>query len=327
MNHKMNAISVAMLAIAMCGCEPKPEQPPSQAENAEFDIPASLIVRMQNAYSVVRNKNFGIVDAFDGEEVFGLSQLGMENAAEIASRPRGEMKFSTDLLTEAERAKFWPFDVESFEAELESKMVRDEEGLYRLKPEFGEGVGGLKEDGLVAVNPTIRWVNHEMEQWATAQLDAVCNRMDDETFCKMSGDEAMPEGTKAWRMGEDEFFVISGSDGAWEQRDYMFVLWQEGKDPCVVASLNSFPNREEGIALLGWRDSSICANNVAVLEWQHRSQRLSMNPWRIKQMLFIAADEGVEVAKDNLKVLFDHIPEVFPGDEDNAEEQQEQDVE
>ena len=329
-NMNYNVICSVMLAIAICGCRSKSETPPSNMEKLDiavsdradwlettedlekvpFDIPPSLVVRMQNAYSVVRDKSLNITNNFDGEEVFGLSQCGFSNAVEIASRPRGEMKFCYDLLTEDERAKVWPFDVESFEAELESKMVCDEEGLYRLKPEFAEKAGGLKEDGLVAVNPTIRWVNHKMEQWATAQLDAVCKRMDDESFCKMSGAEVMPKGTIAWDMGEEEYFVISQGDGAWNPRDYMFVLWRDGDDPCVVASLDSFPNRKEGVAIRGWRYESICINNVAVLEWQHRSRRLSMNPWIMAHGLAIAAEEGVPAAEYNLKVLLDHMPEL-----------------
>ena len=336
MNNKL--MCIVMLAVAICGCRTKPEQPPSSAEkldievsdranwleateglsNVPFDIPPSLVVRMQKAYNIVRDKSFNITNNFDGEEWFGLSQWGVSNAFEIVSRPRGKMKFCHDLLTEDERAKIWPFDVEPFEAELESKMVRDEEGMYRLKPKFAEDGGELKEDGLVAVNPTIRWVNHEMEQWAIAQLDAVCKRIDDEAFCKMSGDEVMPEGTLAWDMGEGEFFVISQNDGAWETRNYMFVLWKEGMDSYVVASLESFPNRREGVALRGWRDSPICANNVAVLEWQHRSQRTLMNPWRIMQGLLIAEEAGLIIARDNLSVLLTHMPELFFDGEDGA---------
>ena len=340
---KMRAICLAVFAIAICGCKPESEQPRDSADkidiavsdranwletteglaNVPFEIPRSLVVRMQNAYSVVRDKSLNITNNFDGEEVFGLSQCGFSNAVEIASRQRGEMKFCCDLLTEDERAAVWPFDVESFEAELESKMVCDEEGLYRLKPEFAEDIRGLKEDGLVAVNPTIRWVNHEMEQWATAQLDAVCKRMDDESFCKMSGAEVMPKGTIAWDMGEEEYFVISQGHGAWEPRDYMFVLWKAGMDPYVVASLESFPNRKEGVAIRGWRSSPICENNVAVLEWQHRSHRLSMNPWRMLEGLVGAAEEGIVIARDNLKILLSHIPELFSEGEDDTGEQDE----
>ncbi len=325
-----NVICSVMFAIAICGCRSKSETPPSNMEKLDiavsdrtdgletmedlekvpFDIPPSLVVRMQNAYSVVRDKSLNITNNFDGEEVFGLSQCGFSNAVEIASRPRGEMKFCYDLLTEDERAKIWPFDVESFEAELESMMVCDDEGLYRLKPEFAEKAGGLKEDGLVAVNPTIRWVNHEMEQWAIQQMDAKFSRIDEKTFRKISGEETIPEEIVAWTMGDEEYFMIVRSDGAWNSRDYMYVLWRDGDDPCLVASLDSFPNRKEGVAIRGWRYESICVNNVAVLEWQHRSRRLAMNPWIIAHGLAISAEDGLTIAEYNLKVLLDHMPEL-----------------
>lgn len=308
----MKMMMVCCVAVLLCGCgaEP-PEKGCVEGQNVDFDIPKSLLTRMYEAHNAARDVSFNITNAFDAEEMFGLANCGMANADEIVARPRGEMKFCDDLLTEEERAEIWPFDVEAFEAELEAKMVRDGGSLYRLRPETAEE-GAVKEDGLVASNPTIRWVNHEMEQWATEQMDAKFNRMGEETFCKMFGEESMPEDFVVWDMGEEEYFMIIQRDGAWNSRDYIFVLWRDGEDPCVVASLDSFPNRKEGVAIRGWRYESICVNNVAVLDWQHRSRRLSMNPWVIAKGLAIAAEEGVTVAEYNLKVLLDHIPELGP---------------
>ena len=309
----MKMMMMCCLAVVLCGCgaEP-PEKGCVECQNVDFDIPKSLLTRMYEAHNAARDANLNITNAFDAEEMFGLAKFGMTNADEIVARPRGEMKFCNDLLTEEERAEIWPFDVEAFESELEAKMVRDEDGLYRLRPETAEEESGAKEDGLVASNPTIRWVNYEMEQWTIRQMDAKFNRVDEETFCKMAGADELPEDVFAWDMGNDEFFVISQSDGAWNSRDYMFVLWRDGNDPCVVASLDSFPNRKGGVAIRGWRYESICVNNVAVLEWQHRSRRLSMNPWNMAQGLAVAAEEGLTIAEYNLKVLLDHIPELGP---------------
>jgi hypothetical protein len=324
----MKMMMMCCLAVVLCGCTTKqPDKIGNEGdldmdvsrraqwldkteglENVDFDIPKSLLTRMYEAHNAARGVSFNITNAFDAEEMFGLANCGMTNADEIVARPRGEMKFCCDLLTEEERAEIWPFDVEAFESELEAKMVRDDDGLYRLRPETAEE-GAVKEDGLVASNPTIRWVNYEMEQWAIRQMDAKFNRVDEETFCKMAGADELPEDVFAWDMGNEEYFVIIQRDGAWNPRDYMFVLWRDGDDPCVVASLDSFPNRKEGVAIRGWRYELICVNNVAVLEWQHRSRRLSMNPWNMAQGLAIAAEEGLTIAEYNLKVLMDHIPE------------------
>lgn len=321
---------IALFAVAFCGCDPKEQQvnytkqvnldvsdgahrlnKVEARENVVFDIPPSLVVKMQRAYNAARDKHLNITNAFDAEEMFGLSQCGISNAYEIVCRSRGAMKFCDDLLTDEVREEVWPFDVESFEIELETKMVRDGEGLYRLKPEFVDDAGGgLQEDGLVAVNPTIRWVNAQIEKWAINALDATSDRMSDEMFCRMAGEEKMPKDTWAWVLDDDEFFVIRRCDGAWNPREYMYVLWQEGKSPCVVTAFDSFPNRKEGVAISGWRGSPIAMNNVAVLEWQHRSQRLYMIPWRIKTWLENAASEGIETAAENLMVLLNHMPEL-----------------
>ena len=320
----MKMMMVCCVAVVLCGCgaEP-PEKGGSEGENVDFDIPKSLLTRMYEAHNAARDVSFNITNAFDAEEMFGLANCGLTNAYEISIRPRGEMKFCCDLLTEEERAGIWPFDGEAFESELEAKMVRDDDGLYRLRPETAEEESAAKEDGLIASNPTIRWVNHEMEQWATEQMDAKFNRMGEETFCKMLGEESMPEDFVAWDMGNEEYCMIIQHDGAWNSRGYMFVLWRDGNDPCVVASLDSFPNRKEGVAIRGWRYESICVNNVAVLDWQHRSRRLSMNPWMMAQGLASAAEEGVPVAEYNLKVLLDHIPELsvlFAAAEEDGQE-------
>lgn len=174
--------------------------------NVDFDIPPSLMFRMQRAYNKARDRHFGITGDFDGEELYGLAREQVANAEAIAIRPRGEMKFCYDCLTDEERAAIWPFDVEAFEAELERKMVLDQEGFYRLKP----GVTDLpvNEDGLVAVNPTMRWVSKEIEQWAVKELDARYSRMEEEEFCRIMEVGAMSEDVKAWAMGEDEIFII-----------------------------------------------------------------------------------------------------------------------
>ena len=96
---------------------------------AEFDIPASLVDRMRVSYNSVRNQMTGGAETLDGEEMMALMMLGYGNAPEIAERPRGEMVFTDDGLSEGERRELWPFDVEAFEATLEAELVRDEKGL------------------------------------------------------------------------------------------------------------------------------------------------------------------------------------------------------
>lgn len=237
------------VAVLLCGCATKqPEKIGNEGdwdmdvsrraqwldkteglENVDFDIPKALLTRMYEAHNAAREVNFNITNALDAEEMLGLANCGMTNADEIVARPRGEMKFCSDFQTEEERAEVWPFDVEAFESELEAKMVRDDDGLYRLRPETAEEESGAKEDWLVASNPTIRWVNYAMEQWTIRQMDAKFNRVDEETFCKMAGADEMPEDVVAWDMGNEEYFVIFQRDGAWNSRDYVYMLWR-GRD-------------------------------------------------------------------------------------------------
>lgn len=278
-----------------------------------FDIPPSLIHRMTMAHNAARNRLLGI--SIDTEELFASDGNGGDftNAHAIAARPRGEMKFCDDRLNDKEREKLWPFDVESFEKSLEAKMSRDSKGRFRFKDESAKEVGTANGDGLAAPNPTFRWVNHEIEEWAVKQLDGKFTRMDEKSFCKTFGYGEMPDGTFAWTLSNlGEYFVIQRCEGAWHRREYRYVLKRaKMKRGVPVASFDSFPSRKEAAAMRTYGRNAAAMNNLAVLEWQHRNHRLSMIPARIKWFLETSNAEGVTEAETNLKVLRDHIPEVF----------------
>ena len=270
---------------------------------AEFDIPASLVDRMRVSYNLVRNKMTGGAENLDGEELMALMMLGYGNAPEIAVRPRGEMVFTDDGRSEGERWELWPFDVEAFEATLEAELVRDEKGLYLRQAEEGD---------TFPFNPTMRWVNAELEQWAVGQLDASFTRVSPDVQAKMIGEpEEEDEAVLMWSIpGDgDEYFAIEGSDGAWNLRSYQYLIW-DGKDsPTLFAEFYSFPSRKEAVAMRTARHDSRSLHNMAVLYWRHRVFPMQFNPAEIKEMLGIAQRMGVPCAKGNLAVLSAHIPE------------------
>ena len=278
-----------------------------------FNIPPSLIHRMTMAHNAARNRLLGI--SIDTEELFASDGNGGDftNAHAIAARPRGEMKFCDDRLNDKEREKLWPFDVESFEKSLEAKMSRDSKGRFRFKDESAKEVGTANGDGLAAPTPTFRWVNHEIEEWAVKQLDGKFTRMDEKSFCKTFGYGEMPDGTFAWTLSNlGEYFVMQRCEGAWHRREYRYVLKRaKMKRGVPVASFDSFPSRKEAAAMRTYGRNAAAMNNLAVLEWQHRNHRLSMIPARIKWFLETSKAGGVTEAEANLKVLRDHIPEVF----------------
>ena len=306
------AISVLLMVSAGCGKNAAESQ-------GGFDIPPSLIYRMSQAYNESRNKMMKIEGLLDGEEMVALMQQGFRNGYEIAARPRGDMVFADDGIGDEERKKLWPFDVESFEATLEAQMGRDENGLFGRKSEG--------DNELEACNPTFRWINAEMEEWAVKQLDAAFPRMDNEIFSTMfgeedddgeEGDEEDREKTKednlAWiiakNRGQIECFRITRCDGAWANREYHYFLWNGKDNPSLYASFDSFPNRKEAATMRAWRTNPAALNNLAVLYWRHRIFRLGFDPAEIRAMLELAARDGVSCAKQNISVLLAHIPEV-----------------
>jgi hypothetical protein len=273
----------------------------------EFDIPPSLVDRMRVSYNRVRNTMTGGAETLDGEEMMALMMLGYGNAPEIAERPRGEMVFTDDGLSEEERRELWPFDMEAFEATLEAELERDEKGLYRKKD---------AEGGTFPFNPTMRWINAELEQWAVGRLDAAFTRMAPGVHAKMTGEpEEEGEEIPMWAIPGDggEYFAIERSDGAWEVRLYQYVLWDGKGKPTLLGEFYSFPSRKEAVAMRTALHDSRSLNNMAVLYWRHRVFPMQFDPAEIREMLELAQRDGVSCAKANMAVLEAHIPEADQG--------------
>ena len=195
-------------------------------------------------------------------------------------------------------------------------MVCDKTGVYRLKGEYSKYAAPTNDDGLVAANPTMRWVNKEIEEWAIKELDKRFKRMGEQDICKMLNVKNLADGTIAWvldKLGDNgcECFAIEQCGGTWNNRNYIYTLWDGNKKVHTVAAFNSFPNRKEGAAIRAYICDVASMHNLAVLEWEHRIFRTSMNPFRIKKQLEIADEKEVPTAKANLKIIKAHIPEVF----------------
>ena len=292
-------LSPILLLTLIAGCERN-----ETAVKSAFDIPPSLIDRMRTSYNNVRNKTLGVSASFDGEEMVALLKLGYENATEIAEKPRGEMSFADDGRSEEERRKLWPFDVEAFEAKLEASLVQDKEGLYLLKDEDGE---------LTPFNPTMRWVNAEMEKWAVQQLDAHFTRVKPDVHAKITGKPVnADEEIMMWTLAPDgdEYFSIEESDGAWTPRSYQYIIWNGKDTPMICAEFNSFPSQKEAVTMRTGLQDSRSLNNLAVLYWRHRVFPLQFDPGEIKWLLEVAQSKGVACATENMNVLHAHIPEV-----------------
>lgn len=308
---KETTLAVALSAVALvAGCGRNDGQKASAV--GEFEIPRSLVTRMMDAHDRARDKFLNTTNDFDSSELCSLIVGDMTNAEEIASRPRGRMKFCDDLLTDEQRQTWWPFDFEKFEAELEAKLELSEEYGFRVKPEFAElAGGGVNDDGYVASNPTIRWVNAEIESWAIRTMDEKAERLDVDKLCKLFGVEKIPEGTLAWMVNGEIAFVIQQCDGAWNPRDYVFTFCKDGESTGLAFSFDSFPSRKAAAAVFQLQASAAGFNNVAVMMWGHQCDRLRMDPEVIRFFLEKAARGGAPNAAENLEVLRTHIPEAF----------------
>lgn len=317
-------VAVGLLAAAVVvGCVQNEVREAPMVE--EFVIPRPLVTRMLDAHDRARDKHLAMDIKFDSSELWSLllGEFKMTNANEIVRRPRGNMKFCDDLMTDDQRQSWWPFAFEKFESELESKLELSEEYGFRIKPEFAESIGGgMNDDGHVAPNPTSRWVNGKIEEWAIQALDENKKRLEDVQLCKLFGVEKIPEGTIAWMVNEEIVFIIQQRDGAWNLRDYMFVFCRDGESTGLVFSFDSFPSRKAATAILQFQTSAVACNNVAVMMWDHQCDHFQMNPGIIKLFLEEAVLGGEPTAAANLEVLRAHIPEVFMSESESFDDRE-----
>ena len=265
------------------------------AARAEFTIPKSLVLRMYEAADEARSRAFPGANIGDPLEFAGLSAgKNGEAAFSAKDRPRMEMILADDCNSDEERRELWPFDIGSFEAELEKRMVRGDDGCFQR----------VEDDGSpLAANPTIRWANREVSEWATRELDGRYPRMSDVELRAMAGCEEIPEGTAAWRLDSLYCLVLESGGGAWNTKSYSFVMWNQNFGPQVVAVFDSFPNDREATCALCFHCDATSANNLAVLEWRHQIFRMSMDPERVKILLERAGEAEVREAEMNLDVL------------------------
>lgn len=307
---KLIIVAGVLAAGLIVGCGQNEGQKVQAAEG--FEIPRSLVTRMLDAHDRVRDRFLNATNDFDSSELWSFMVGDMTNAEEIARRPRGRMKFCDDLLSDEQRQAWWPFDFEKFETELERKLELSDEYGFRVKPGFAKlAGGGVNDDGYVASNPTIRWVNAEIENWAIKVWDEQKDRLDDAQLRKLFGVEETPEGMVAWMVNDEIAFVIRRRAGAWNLRDYIFVFCKDGESTGMTISFDSFPSRKAAAAILQLRASAAGFNNVAVMMWAHQCDRLQMDPEIIKFFLEKAIRGGAPNAAENLEVLRAHIPEVF----------------
>ena len=250
-----------------------------------------------------------MLDAHDAWESarWDLSRTNsMEAATKMRIAGRKYMRYSDDGLNEEEMRKTWPFDVESFEKDIAQKMVCDKCGLYRVKGDCNDYDEGTTDDGNVAVNPSVRWMNRKMESWATNTLDGVYARLSEGKMMEMLGEDSVNGGTFCWTIGTNEYFIIQRieEDYAFESRDYIYMLWDGKREPVIVASFNSMPNSKTMFAVRSCTAGNpVGRNNMAALMWNRVADRGESDKDMIRMLLESAKKAGVDVAAENLGMM------------------------
>lgn len=250
-----------------------------------------------------------MLNAYDAWEAVRWD-LSNTNSLETATRQRiaaiKYMKYCDEGMDGEEQRKSWPFDVDAFESGLAQKMVYDKYGLYCVKGEYNDYDEGILEDGNVAVNPSIRWMNRKAEEWATNVLDGVYKRLAKDELERMLDAKIVNDGAFCWAIGTNEHFIIQrvDEDHGFESRDYIYMCWDGKAEPRIGASFKSMPNSKSMFAVRScMAGNPVGRNNMAALMWNQVADRGATDVDMIKRLLKSAKKAGVVVAADNLKIL------------------------
>lgn len=287
------ALHSAMVKALLHGGDGRAAIPAQAADGTEPVVELPLLTKMLNAY--------------DDWEAARLD-LSKTNAVAVATRRRISgrkyMKCCDDNMTAEERHKAWPFNVEAFERDLEEKIVCDECGLYRVRGDCNDYDEGTTDDGNVAVNPSIRWVNRKMEAWTTNSLNAAYRRLSRDEVVRLLDAKSVTDGTFGWVVGTNEYFIIqrNDEDHTFESRDYIYMRRDGAGKPKIAASFNSMPNSKAMYAVRSCMDADdMGQNNVAALMWNGVMYRGGVNRVKIRELLERA--DQLEVAIENLELL------------------------
>ena len=254
-----------------------------------------LLTKMLNAYDVWE------ADSWD---LSNTSLSGTATKKRIADRRY--MKYCDDGVNDEVRCKAWPFEVDEIENRLSQKMTCDKNGLYCVLGECNDYDEGIMDDGNVAINPSVRWMNRNMEEWATNALDGMYGRLPEDKMVKMLGEDSINDGTFCWAVGTNEYFIIQRieEDHAFESRDYIYMLWDGMGEPMIAATFNSLPNSQTMYAVRScMAGDPVGRNNMAALMWNEVADRGEKDDEKIRRFLEAAKKAGVAVAVENLDIM------------------------
>lgn len=251
-----------------------------------------------------------MLDACDAWEAarWDLSRTNsIETATKMRIAGRKHMRYCDEYpISKQSLRESWPFDVDEFENALAQNMVCDKCGLYRVKGGHAERGGGLADDGNMAVNPSVRWINGKIEEWATNALDAVYRRLSKEETQKILGGDCVSDGTFCWNIGANEYFAVQriDEDNGFEMRDYVYMRWDGEGEPVIAAAFNSMPRPEAMYAVrsciagdpVGW-------NNMAALIWNGVADRGETRRDAVRKFLEAAKKAGIAAAAENLNLM------------------------
>lgn len=264
-------------------------------EDAASPIRTPLLCRMLNARNAWEDARWDM-----------SRTNSMEAAVKSRMASRVCMRYCDDGLSEEARRQAWPFDVAAFERELAGKIARTDCGLYCVKGECNDYGEGTMDDGNVAINPSIRWMNRKMEAWATNALDGAYGRLSRGEMERMLGTASVNDGTFCWKVGANEYFIIQRveEDSAFASRDYIYMRWDGAGEPVIAATFNSLPDAKIMSAVRSCIAGSPAGrNNLAALMWNEVVDRNEADTTVIRRFLKAAKEAGNEVAAGNLVMM------------------------
>ena len=206
--------------------------------------------------------------------------------------------------------KKWTYDPDAVDEYVSSHLMADRDGGTRWMTEefFTQPIW----DNLLYPNPTVRAINASyddaLEEFLSKSGFRLCNAEETAKFIKPfryeNDDLENYEDDRIWDLGNDLYFRIHISSGAWRLRDYQFFCVRNGEILDVVTYPAPPSAADAALAAGAAQGDHDCLNDLAVKFADGEMDQVCRRDDEAEEILTILADKDHLIGTYNLGVFY-----------------------
>ena len=238
------------------------------------------------------------------ERVLGTSARSMMEIRQISREKMIRLPYPENI-----KISGWDFTYEEMEKKIADDLALNRDGERLLKN--GDFDKEPLESNLLALNPTIRFINKQGEIAVFQAMKNAkfrrCSKAETLDMLKKLKDASLDNKEREdalWQLRSDLYFHYNADfSGRWQLRQYTFIAIVD-KKPTVITYFSEPPTKEDAIMTEGiLRRDPACLNNYAVRLEEGEITRIFREDDTVKEILTVLAASGNKVACHNLGVF------------------------